>query len=267
MLRILMTLPKLSALLIFLPVAIVMHAQDMDAVWLFVVSGLGILGAVTVIGKATEEIAVYAGPLWGGLLNATFGNVTELIIAMFALSAGMHEVVRASIVGSILGNLLLVMGGAMFYGGMKFQTQRFSRTGASVNVGMLWIVVITLIVPSFVHLAYEADPKLNATNSAALVDDVSLAAAFILLTLYVLSLIFSLRTHRFLLMPVEPQEQEPADWPKAAAIVLLLAATLVVAYLSEVFVERHRAHGPGRLAQHERAVYWRCHRGHRRQRR
>lgn len=229
------TIPKLSILLVFLPIATGLEIAGVEGLPLFIVSGLGILGTVTLIGKATEEIAIYTGPLWGGLLNATFGNVTELIIAMFALHKGLHEVVRASIVGSILGNLLLVLGGAMLYGGTKYQVQKFSRTGASVNVGMLWITLVALVVPSFVQMAYHLDPQLNAATAEELVENTSLAAAVVLLVLYGLSLLFSLRTHRFLLMPGE-EEHHTAEWSKQVATAVLLGATLIVAYLSEVFV-------------------------------
>ncbi len=229
------TIPKLSVLLIFLPVAIFMHLWPAEGVWLFIVSGLGILGTVTLIGKATEEIANYAGPLWGGLLNATFGNVTEVIIALFALKKGLHDLVRSSITGSIIGNLLLVLGGAMLYGGLKYRVQRFSRTGAQINVGMLWIALIALLVPSLMHLALQLDPKLNADQVPDLIKKVSMAAAVILFILYVLSLVFSLRTHRYLLMPGD-QEHHEGEWTKPVAIGMLLGATVIVAYLSELFV-------------------------------
>lgn len=235
-------LPKMTVLLVFLPVAVCLQIAGIEGLPLFVISGLAILGTVTLIGKGTEEIAIYTGPLWGGLLNATFGNVTELIIALFALWKGpeMYGIVLGSIVGSILGNLLLVLGAAMLYGGTKYQTQKFSRTGASVNVGMLWVVLITLIVPSLVHIAYHIAPDafedLNRKDADKLVEDVSMAAAVILLVLYGLSLLFSLSTHRFLLMPDPDHHHEKADWSKAMAIGMLLGATLCVAYLSEAFV-------------------------------
>ncbi|GIW80640.1 MAG: calcium/proton exchanger [Gemmatales bacterium] len=236
------TLPKMSVLLLFLPVAAFLQAAGNEGLPLFVVAGLGILGTVTLIGKATEEIAIYAGPLWGGLLNATFGNVTELIIALFALAKGpaMFPIVLGSIVGSILGNLLLVLGAAMVYGGIKYQVQKFSRTGAQVNIGMLWVVLSALVVPSLVHLAYhinpEAFPDLTLQQAHDMVQHASLTAAIILLLLYVLSLIFSLRTHRFLFMPGKGEHEEQADWSLRLAAGVLLAATLAVAYLSEAFV-------------------------------
>lgn len=249
------TLPKLSLLLVFLPVAVVMKfsgSEGLAGLPLFICAALGILGTVTLIGKATEEIAIYTGPLWGGLLNATFGNVTELIIALFALSSGpkMYPIVLGSIVGSILGNLLLVLGGAMLYGGAKYPVQKFSRTGANVNIGMLLVVLVTLAVPSFVHLALQfnpnAFPDMDQAHGETLVLQVSMTASIILLALYLLSLLFSLRTHRFLLMPDPAHHHEKADWSRNTAIGMLLGATLFVAFLSEAFVgsiEHMREHG------------------------
>jgi Ca2+:H+ antiporter len=228
------TLPKLSILLVFLPITIILQVVGVDGLPLFLVSALGILGTVTLIGKATEEAAIYSGPLWGGLLNATFGNVTELIIALFALSKGpsMNPIVLGSIVGSILGNLLLVLGGAMLYGGMKFHVQRFSRTGANVNVGMLWVVLSVLSVPSLVKIAYhvnpDAFPDVTAEAADVMVNQVSMAAAVILLVLYALCLLFSLRTHRFLLMS-DVEHHETPEWSKRLSIGMLLGATVIVA--------------------------------------
>ncbi len=230
------TLPKLSILVLALPVVIVLSLTDAGGPWiLFLMCCTGILGMVTLIGKGTEEVALYAGPVWGGLLNATFGNVTELIIALFALKAGLFEVVRSSITGSILGNLLLVLGASMLYGGMKYTTQTFSRTGASANVGMLWLTLITLIVPSLIALSHQVDPKLNDSQATYLIGQSSLVAAIVLLVIYFLSLIFSLKTHRYLLMPQEETEETPT-WSLATAIIVLCLSTLGVAYLSEVFV-------------------------------
>ncbi len=260
------TLPKLGVLLVVgLPAVLFLQLTHGSATALFVAAALAILGTVTLIGKATEEVALYAGPLWGGLLNATFGNVTELIIALFALNAGLYEVVRASITGSILGNLLLVLGAAMVYGGTKFSTQKFNRTGAHANVGMLWVTLLILTVPALVHLVAvipDLDPTLAAASEAAAADlpapvaaelaeeaaepglgevvaqyenEISLAGAGILLTLYVLMLIFSLRTHRFLLRSDEAEHEAP-EWSVAVAAGVLLGATLCVAYLSEAFV-------------------------------
>lgn len=232
------TIPKLSALLVFLPVAVGLHYSGNNGIALFVCSALGILGTVTLIGKSTEEIAVYAGPLWGGLLNATFGNVTELIIALFALQKGLPAVVLSSITGSILGNLLLVLGIAMIYGGTKYPTQKFSRAGAQINVGMLWIAIIVIMVPSLMAISLQLDPQL-AELPAEVVDglmkDVSISGSIILLVLYFAGLVFSMKTHKFLFMPGD-DEQHTAEWSKRTAICILLGATLAVAWLSEMFV-------------------------------
>lgn len=233
------TLPKISLLALGLPIVVFLHLTGAGGHWpLFIACCLTILGMVTVIGKSTEEIALYTGPVWGGLMNATFGNVTELIIAFFALKSGLHEIVRSSITGSILGNLLLVLGAAMFYGGLYNQTQKFSRTGASVNVGMLVLTIITLVVPSFIPIFQRLglDETLSPELAVRLTTNASLAAAIFLLGIYIMSLIFSLRTHRFLLMPAEMEHEEP-QWSKAQAIAVLLVATVGVAYLSDVFVE------------------------------
>lgn len=237
MLSLLKSLPKISVLTLLFPVACWMHwGAHIEGVPLFVVSALTILGTVTLIGKATEEIALYAGPLWGGLLNATFGNVTELIIASMALSnPKLHGVVRASVTGSILGNLLLVLGASMLWGGLKYPTQTFSKTGANVNIGMLWITLIALMLPTFIQLTHGMDPAITPEVSDRLVQSMSLVGAVVLLTIYVLGLLFSLRTHRFLLMPAETTEEKPT-WSKATSVGVLLFATLVVAFASDLFV-------------------------------
>ncbi len=247
------TLPKLSVLLVFLPITVVLQLTGQQGLALFVISALGILGTVTLIAKGTEEIAIYAGPLWGGLLNATFGNVTELIIALFALSKGLHEVVLSSITGSILGNLLLVLGAAMVYGGTKYPTQKFSRTGANANVGMLWIAVMIIMVPSLMDFAVDLEeheqPAIAAAaeqevqteaeqkqSREAMLKNISISGAIILLVIYAGGLVFSMRTHKFLFMPGEDEETHHAQWSKQLAIIMLLVATCAVAYLSEAFV-------------------------------
>ena len=249
------TLPKLAALLALgLPAVLFLHVGGLGEAhpgWLFVAAAVGILGTVTMIGKATEEVAIYAGPLWGGLLNATFGNVTELIIAVVALSKGpeLYDVVRASITGSILGNLLLVLGAAMVYGGTKYPTQKFSRTGAHANVGMLWVTLLILTAPALVGVVAAVpalDPSLAgdgpadaaelAATAAEYQEEITLVGAGILLTLYALMLVFSLRTHRFLLRPDGNAQHETAEWSLKIAAAVLLGATLCVAYLSEQFV-------------------------------
>lgn len=236
------TLPKLSFLIVlFAPASLYMWLNKIHGVPLFVASALAILGCVTLIGKGVEEVSIYVGPLWGGLINATFANVTELIIALTALKQGLYEIVRSSITGSILGNLLLVLGAAMVYGGTKYRQQSFTRTGASVNVAMLIVTLIILVVPSMAHYAYSADPSLSANEglAEAIAVKTSFAGALVLLGIYFLSLVFSLRTHRSLLMPDGAHSHDPEEpaWSKALAVGVLLGTTLLVAFLSDAFVE------------------------------
>lgn len=233
------SLPKISILALGLPLVIFMHLTGTGGhVGLFLACCATILGTVTIIGKSTEEFSLYTGPVWGGLLNATFGNVTELIIALFALKAGLFDIVRSSITGSILGNLLFILGAAMVYGGMKYQTQTFTKMGASVNIGMLVLTIVTLVVPSFIPIISKLhlDNELSPEVAKSLTQHASLAAAIILLSIYFLSLIFSLKTHRFMLMP-QVEEEETPEWSKTQAIIALFVATVSVAYLSDVFVD------------------------------
>lgn len=235
------SLPKLSFLIaVFFPITVYMHFGRIEGVPMFLCSALAILGCVTLIGKGVEEVAIYVGPLWGGLINATFANVTELIIALAALKEGLYDLVRSSITGSVLGNLLLVLGAAMVYGGTKYQTQKFTRQGASVNVGMLLVTLIILVVPSMAHYAYKADPALTSQAAADLIaTKASLAGAIVLLSVYFLFLIFQLRTHRSLLAPDASHTHDPEEpaWSKGLAVGVLLGTTLLVAFLSEVFVD------------------------------
>src|SRR5207244_1340708 len=126
----------------FIPIAIVLDIAGAADVLVFVCSALGVIPTAALMGRATEELATRSGPGIGGLLNVTFGNAPELIIALFALGAGLHEVVKASLIGSILGNILLVLGAAMFYGGLRFDRQRFDRTAATVQSGMLLLAAV-----------------------------------------------------------------------------------------------------------------------------
>src|SRR3954463_13174578 len=136
----------------FIPIAVVFEFAHVGAVPTFFTSTLGVIPTAALMGRATEELAARAGPGIGGLLNVTFGNAPELIIALFALGAGLHEVVKASIIGSILGNTLLVMGAAMFVGGVRRDRQFFDRTAAGVQSAMLLLAVAALIMPAIYEL-------------------------------------------------------------------------------------------------------------------
>src|ERR1700710_1482439 len=131
----------------FIPIAIVFEFGGIGAVPTFFASTLGVIPTAALMGRATEELAARSGPGIGGLLNVTFGNAPELIIALFALGQGLQEVVKASIIGSIIGNILLVLGAAMLFGGIGREKQTFSRTGASVQTSMLLLAAAAVLVP------------------------------------------------------------------------------------------------------------------------
>ncbi len=230
------TLPFPKYLLPLAPVVLVIHfAHLAGSTAQFILSGIAILGLVVVIGAATEEVALRLGSVWGGLLNATFGNVTELIIALIALKHGSYEVLRASLTGSILGNLLLLLGLAMVAGGIKYKTQRFSRTGAGASVQMLALALFALVIPSVVHHFYQFFPKLDAAQAEQLAEKLSLGVGIILLICYGLHLVFSLWTHSFTYRSEEGAHEEPR-WKVSWAVGLLVVTVVLVALCSEVFV-------------------------------
>src|SRR5690349_7427945 len=176
------------------------------------------------MGKATEEAAGRAGPGIGGLLNVTFGNAPELIIALFALDKGLHEVVKASLIGSILGNTLLVMGAAMLVGGIGHDRQRFDRTAASAQSSMLLLAAVALVMPAIFELVDgHRLPHVSAqlVNYGHTVENLSLAVAIVLLLSYVLGLYFSLRTHRDLFNPPHERDAGGGGWSVRRSVALL----------------------------------------------
>ena len=238
MIKIWKSLPFPKYLVILVPTVAVLHFGHYTTPAVeFALSAGGILGLVIIIGMATEEVAIRLGDMWGGLLNATFGNVTELIIALFALGKGSYEIVRASITGSILGNMLLLLGIAMFAGGIKFKTQKFSRTGAAANIQMLAVCLVALVLPSVTLLFHELDPTLPAELAPAMAENVTLAVAILLLVVYFLSLLFSLWTHHYLFRSDESAHSEEPKWPVAGAVAVLFGTVALVALTSEIFVD------------------------------
>lgn len=219
----------LDVLLAGLPVAILAEALHWGAVVLFFASGLAIVPLARYIGVSTEELAKHVGPAAGGLLNATFGNATELIIALFALHAGLYEVVKASLVGSILGNILAVLGLSFLVGGWGRERQGFNRTAASAAGAQLTLAGGALLVPAV----------LAATSSVmpSTISHLSVITAVVLLIAYAAGLCFTLRTHSHLF--ADEQDQQAPDRPSGVrrAIVVLLLSTVVVAGLSELLVE------------------------------
>ncbi|MHB9109686.1 MAG: calcium/proton exchanger [Armatimonadota bacterium] len=225
----------LNWLLLFIPIAIGLEVAHAPQTWIFLASALAIIPLAGLIGQATEEISARVGPALGGFLNATFGNATELIIALLALRAGLHEVVKASISGSIIGNILLVLGLSMFAGGWGRDKQRFSRTGAGASAAMLFLAVVALVMPAIFDLVVYG--KLEETGAVPLpLHRLSLLVAGVLFLTYLASLIFSLVTHRALFTPRGEQETHHPRLTQANAITLLAISTVVTAVMAEFLV-------------------------------
>ncbi len=218
-------------LLLFIPVSLILELALGPGVAVFAAAGLGIVPLAWFMGLATEEIGKHAGPGIGGLLNATFGNATELIIALFALSEGLPDVVKASLSGSIIGNLLLVLGLSMVAGGLRHKSQSFSREASGIHTTMLLVAVIGLVMPAL----YVFSAQSTGAVSIVILDEMSLGIAGILFAVYVFGLLFSLRTHRDIFNPVSQTKERPR-WSLRFAILVLVAATVVVAGESEILV-------------------------------
>jgi Ca2+:H+ antiporter len=227
-------------LLPFIPIAVALEVAHADPVVVFAASALGVIPTASLMGTATEQLAARSGPGIGGLLNVTFGNAPELIIALFALGAGLHEVVKASIIGSILGNILLVMGAAMLVGGLKRERQYFDRTAASVQSIMLLLAVAALVMPALFELIEGTglpNPGDERVKYDSTVEQLSFAVAIVLILTYVSGLVFSLRTHRELFNPVhDEQEHEGEPWTVRQAVIALAIAGALVGLMSEILV-------------------------------
>src|ERR1044071_8537533 len=220
--------PSLDWLLIFVPLAVLLRfwPGGTNPTVLFVCSAFGIIPVAGWIGRATEALAARVGEGLGGLLNATFGNAAELIIAGIALSKGLINVVKASITGSIIGNVLLVLGLSILFGGTKYKEQRFNRTAARTFVISLSLAAIGLIIPTVFHLAAHSSGGWNPLVEQKL----SLAIAVVLFLTYFCMLGFSLRTHKHLFRSSEEDvEEEETHWSRGKAIIILLIATAFVA--------------------------------------
>lgn len=231
----------LLLLLIFVPIAIVLEIMHADPVWIFVASAAAIIPLAGLMGKATEHLAEHVGAGLGGLLNATFGNAAELIIAFMALRAGLLDVVKASITGSIIGNVLLVLGASVLAGGVKYEVQTFNRTAAGLGATLLALSAIGLVVPAIFHFIVRGHPNAHE-------QELSLEIAVVLFITYVLSLLFSLKTHSHLYVgETEPEGDEAPGveiWSKSKSVLVLLVATVFVALMSEFLVGavEHTAH-------------------------
>ncbi|HEX6152503.1 MAG TPA: calcium/proton exchanger [Solirubrobacterales bacterium] len=221
-----------------IPIAVVLEFAHASATIIFAVSALAIIPTAALMGRATEELAAKSGPGIGGFLNVTFGNAPELIIALFALNAGLQEVVKASIVGSILGNMLLVLGAAMLVGGLKRDKQTFNRTSAGVQTTMLLLAGGALLMPAIFELVEgQGLPGVNAESIDydSTVEHLSLATAIVLMGTYALGLLFSMKTHRSLFNP-EYEEEDTWGWSIRTSVIALAVAGVLVGLMSEVLV-------------------------------
>jgi Ca2+:H+ antiporter len=225
---------------IFIPVAIVLELVHAGPVVVFGAAALGVIPCAAVMGEATEAIAAKTGPGIGGLLNVTFGNAPELIIAFFALIEGLQEVVKASIVGSIIGNCLLVMGAAMLVGGWSRDKQTFSRTAANAQSAMLVLALAALIFPALFQLIHGGGlPAVGEerVDFGSDLEKLSLGVALVLLLSYAAGLWFSLKTHRAVFNPFgEEEEEEARHWPVRRAATYLAVSAVAVGVMSEILV-------------------------------
>ena len=223
----------LNWMLLFVPVAVAAEMMHVDPLYVFLASALAIIPLAGWMGRATEWMAEHLGSGIGGLLNATFGNAAELIIAIMALRAGLHDVVKASITGSIIGNILFVLGLAIVAGGAKRRELRFNRTAASLATTLLALSAIALVVPALFH-------RLSSNAGTPVEQTLSLEISVVLAATYVLSLFFTLHTHKHLYVGHGDEESDTAigmhKVPLWKSGLILLAATTLVAIMSEFLV-------------------------------
>ncbi len=233
----------LNWFLIFLPIAAFLEFRHASPASIFVTSCLAIIPLAGLMGKATEHLAEKMGAGIGGLLNATFGNAAELIIAALALHKGLHGVVKASITGSIIGNILLVLGLSVLAGGIKFTRQRFNQTAAGLGSTLLALSAVALLIPALFH--WVAEEKLRSgtitqVQETILERGLSLEISAVLFFVYVLSLVFSLKTHKELFLGEEGERQAHEEfkhgWSLKKSSAVLLSATAGVAVVSEFLV-------------------------------
>ena len=230
--------PKISwtrmLFLLAVPVSIGLNYAHASPLLVFVTACLGVLPLAGFMGEATEQIAARSGPTLGGLLNATFGNAAELIIAIVALQAGLIDLVKASITGSILGNLLLIMGLSIVAGGLKQSELKFNRTNAGMSAGMLVLAIVSLVLPALFKYSHpEPGARMAGLHLAE-------GVAVVLLLTYAASLLFTLKTHRRLIGG-EPHPVSGERWGLGRALLVLAAATVGIAVESEILVHATEA--------------------------
>ena len=219
----------LKYMLIFIPISFIAKFMNASGTIMFILSCLSIVPLAGLMGKGTEEISFYAGPKVGGFLNGTFGNATELIISFFALKKGLFDVVKSSIAGAVIGNVLLVVGASMLAGGLKYKTQKFNSKVNEVSSSMLVFAVLGLCIPAI--FTHTVNPALLNTRYEGL----SIFVAVVMLIIYIFSLIFSFSTHKDL-YNTEATEETTASWSLNKSILILVIATILIAIESEFLV-------------------------------
>lgn len=223
--------PGIYWLFVFIPVAIFLEYNHASAPMIFFSAALSIVPIARLIGNSTEQLATYTGDAVGGLLNATFGNFPELIIALIALKAGLHGMVLASLAGAILANLLLAMGVSFLVGGTKFHNQDYNVTSIRVYSSMMMIAVISLTIPSGFHIFTAERPDIEQENL------LNIGLAIVLLTGYVLYLLFMIKTHPdFFRSEGKGHEEHEGRWSITRALITLVVASVLAAFMSEVLV-------------------------------
>jgi Ca2+:H+ antiporter len=229
----------LYSMLVFIPVSLWLDFTHASPTAVFVTSCLAILPLAGLMGEATEHLAHRAGPGVGGLLNATFGNAAELIIGFMALRAGEIEIVKASLTGSIIGNMLMVLGLAMLFGGWRHKELRFNRMAAETGSGMMLLAVVALVIPAiYAMVTHHREPEH--------IESISLDISSILILTYVASLVFQFRTHERFFAPEGDSTDEDhvgRPWTVARSSFVLLAAALLTGFVSEVLVHAVDAAG------------------------
>jgi Ca2+:H+ antiporter len=228
------------ALLVFVPVSLYLGVTHASPTWVFVTSCLAILPLAGLMGEATENLTHHTGPGIGGLLNATFGNAAELIIGFMALRAGEHEIVKASLTGSIIGNILMVLGLAMLLGGWKHEELVFNRLAAESGSSMMVLAVVALVIPAiYAQVTHHRQPEP--------LESISLDISLVLIVSYAASLVFSLKSHRHLFAPDGAscaQELEQGQvWSLPRSLAMLVLAAVVVGFVSEQLVHALDAAG------------------------
>ena len=221
----------LDFLLIFVPVTIALEILRADPLLVFVSSGLAIIPLAGLLGRATEHLTSHVGAGIGALLNASLGNAAELIIALVALREGLHDVVKASLTGSIVGNILLVLGVSMFAGGIKYERQKFNQTAAGMGASLLLLAAVSLIIPALFHFT-------AADRGVVIEQRLSFIISCVLFMTYIASLLFTLKTHHHLFAGDAHNASDLGEqpWTQHASIIVLTVVTCLVALMSEMLV-------------------------------